>query len=264
MIIDGLIRWINIFYKPRQFRTLPRLIKSEKHSWPIIITGYILSNAPEGGHHGDHGDHGHSSKEHEEKEEPEEEAKEEEPKDEGDSEKSDDAEESDSGDEGKEVDTPDTSDDEGKEETKKAADEDIPDAKGGVKERIESDKAIKLGESSEEGDKVIYCLDLTYQLLTIYRAPPLNLQETKTHSPESRRVCPTLIQNTQPILPMIQTRARRAKVCQKRLRQREPSTQRDRRYNLILLYLYCGFQALLLRLSIMRGRVSDTDYVPVW
>ncbi|KAH8668104.1 hypothetical protein BGZ60DRAFT_408600 [Tricladium varicosporioides] len=83
---------------------------------------FILSNAPEGGHHGDHGAHGHSSKEHKEKAKPEEEAKEE-TKDAGDSETSDDAEESDSGDEGKEIDTPDTSDDEGKEETNKAADE---------------------------------------------------------------------------------------------------------------------------------------------
>jgi len=119
---------------------------------------YILSNSPESSHgHGDHGD-GHG-KEHEEQHE-EEESKDEEPKeeskDEGEEKEtssdaeekdSDKSEDSDSGDE-KETDTPDTSDDEGSDGSEdKNTKKHIPDAKGGAKKRVESNKSIKAGEN---------------------------------------------------------------------------------------------------------------------
>lgn len=145
---------------------------------------YLISTAPDTSHHGgdhggDHGDdHGksHDEDDEESEDEGEDQPKNTEEKDDSDTEKS---EDSDSGDKGKGADTPDTSDDEGKGETKKAAAdvkfkgstkegeapdsrEHVPDAKGGAKKRINSDKAIKLGgdeeatdgDSSEEKDKV--------------------------------------------------------------------------------------------------------------
>lgn len=124
---------------------------------------YLLSNAPEPAHgHGDHGDS--HSKEHEEhKEELKEESTDEpetESKDEGDEkEVSNDAEDkdseksqdSDSGDdEKKEADTPESSDDEDSEVKEDGnIEKSIPDAKGGSKKRLESDKGAKVGENDK-------------------------------------------------------------------------------------------------------------------
>lgn len=126
---------------------------------------WYLWPSGEDAHHGGHGD-AHSKKHGEE---PEEESKDEgedsktadarekaEVKSEGeekpaesedkdaDSEKS---EDSDSEEEGKDANTPDTSDDEGQTNTRKST----PDAKGGNKVRLESNKGIKQGEVAQEG-----------------------------------------------------------------------------------------------------------------
>lgn len=120
---------------------------------------YLLSNAPDTSHgHGDHGDdhgksHGKKEESEEPKDEPEEESEgksEESGEDDKDSEKS---EDSDSGDEDKAADTPDTSEDEGEADTKEdgKTKKSVPDAKGGSKKRIESDKGEKQGDLGKEG-----------------------------------------------------------------------------------------------------------------
>lgn len=129
---------------------------------------YLLSNAPKPTHgHGDHGD-SHSKEHKDEHEEESKDESEEESKDESeDKEASTDAEDNDSeksadsdsgDDEKKEADTPDTSDDEGAEDSEAKEDgntkKHVPDAKGGAKQRIESNKAIKAGKSDSSDDTV--------------------------------------------------------------------------------------------------------------
>lgn len=120
---------------------------------------YLLQNAPDTSHsHGEHGDdHGKS---HGEEEQPDEEPVEEPAKSE-DGESQDEEqdskkpEESGSDDGDNEADTPDTSDDEGSDEDKQDGNtvKHIPDAKGGAKKRLESEKGIKQGEASKtDGD----------------------------------------------------------------------------------------------------------------
>ena len=121
---------------------------------------YLLSNAPDTSHgHANHGDdhgksHGEEEEETEEQSKDEPEEKSEETADEkGDGEDSEKPADSDSEDEAKEADTPDTSEDEGEEGPKKDSNttKSFPDAKGGNKKRIESDKGIKQGQVATEG-----------------------------------------------------------------------------------------------------------------
>jgi len=117
---------------------------------------YLLSNAPDTSHgHDDHGDsHGEShGEEHEE--EPKEESKEEGEKSEDAEEKgeeSEKSEDSDSEDGTKDADTPDTSDDEGEDDSSDAKNtkKTSPDAKGGIKKKLESNKGAKAGETGAE------------------------------------------------------------------------------------------------------------------
>jgi len=119
---------------------------------------YLLANGSDTSHgHDDHGEvHGKSHGDEEEAEEESKDVSEEKTEDSSeekeDSEKS---EDSDSEEDEKETDTPDTSDDEEEDEktTKKDGNsaKSVPDAKGGIKKRIESEKGIKQGEGETEG-----------------------------------------------------------------------------------------------------------------
>lgn len=129
---------------------------------------WLLSNGPDTSHHGDHGS-GHGASHHKEKEEEvesseeesKEESKEEEPKaeeedakPEEDDKKSESSEDSDS--EESKKDTPPSSDDEGGDDKVSESDEgDVtkktyPDAKGGIKKRLESNKSIRQGADDSE------------------------------------------------------------------------------------------------------------------
>ncbi|KAI9051489.1 hypothetical protein LZ554_004535 [Drepanopeziza brunnea f. sp. 'monogermtubi'] len=119
---------------------------------------WILSKAPDASHgHGGHGgEHGEAhGEEHKEEAEEEAEDKAEEKSDEAEA-KSDDSgksEESDSDDDKDESNTPKTSDDEGEEKSSddgKNTKTIVPDAKGGNKKRLESNKGIKAGETDSE------------------------------------------------------------------------------------------------------------------
>jgi len=105
---------------------------------------YLISNAPDTSHgHEDHGgDHGSKShgEEHVE-EEPEVEPEDGNEKGEEDSNKSEDSD-------SEAADTPDTSDDEAEDGNTKSS---TPDAKGGNKKRIESDKGEKQGDLGAQG-----------------------------------------------------------------------------------------------------------------
>ncbi|PBP18209.1 hypothetical protein BUE80_DR011100 [Diplocarpon rosae] len=114
----------------------------------VPATWWILSNAPET-HHNDHHVEEHGEQDHNEKE----------PEEDGESadkseETSDDADvksvESDN--DNKEAKISETSDDkeEGEESSEKNTKKSIPDAKGGSKKRIESNQAIKAGETDPE------------------------------------------------------------------------------------------------------------------
>lgn len=113
---------------------------------------WLLSNSPDTSHgHGGHDD-GHG-KSHDEESEPEDESTDD-ADGSADDKGSERSEDSDSGDDSKEADTPDTSDDEG-EEPKKDGNivKSIPDAEGGNKKRLESEKGIKEGEGEPTGGK---------------------------------------------------------------------------------------------------------------
>lgn len=117
---------------------------------------YLLKNGPYTSHgHEDHGDaHGTKHEEEESKDEDSEEkseAKLDDGEDKADDKESEKSEESESDSEDNGADTPDTSDDEGEatpdaKNTRKS----IPDAKGGSKARLESNKSIKQGEGDPE------------------------------------------------------------------------------------------------------------------
>lgn len=204
---------------------------------------YLLSNTPEPAHgHGDHGDsHGEEHEEEhkeESKDEPEEESKDEDKEassdaEDKDSEKSEDSDSVD--DEKKGANTPDSSDNEGAEDSEAKEDgntkKHIPDAKGGAKKRIESDNAIKAGESASSDDAV--CLDQTMKLCSFANVPrplrPSHL-EARTHRRRSKKDSQTRIQSTLLISPTIPQRARRVKVHRILLRSRELLTQKDLKY----------------------------------
>ncbi|TVY17827.1 hypothetical protein LARI1_G004794 [Lachnellula arida] len=121
------------------------------------ILWYLLQNGPDTSHgHDDHGDaHGTKHEEEESKDEDSEEKSEEKSddgEDKADDKESEKSEESESDGEDKGADTPDTSDDEGEAKdtnTRKS----IPDAKGGSKARLESNKSIKQGEGDSPEDQ---------------------------------------------------------------------------------------------------------------
>jgi hypothetical protein len=111
---------------------------------------YLVSNAPDTSHgHDDHGDpHGAAHGKKHEDEPKEEDGEGEKSEDtEGEEEESQKSEDSDDEDNGE--DTPDTSEDEGVDDGKNTKTAN-PDAKGGIKKRSESKKAIKAGESDDE------------------------------------------------------------------------------------------------------------------
>ncbi|TVY92776.1 hypothetical protein LAWI1_G003130 [Lachnellula willkommii] len=122
------------------------------------ILWYLLQNGPDTSHgHDDHGDaHGTKHEEEESKDEDSEEKSEEKSddgEDKADDKESEKSEESESDGEDKGADTPDTSDDEGEAKdtnTRKS----VPDAKGGSKARLESNKSIKQGEGDSPEDQV--------------------------------------------------------------------------------------------------------------
>ncbi|KAK6584878.1 hypothetical protein PZA11_003102 [Diplocarpon coronariae] len=121
----------------------------------VPATWWILSNAPES-HHNDHHGEEHGEQEHEEGSEEEEESEENPEETSGNADaKSDDSNRSDeagSDEDNKEANTPLTSDDEGQgeESSEKNTKKIIPDAKGGNKKRIESNQAIKAGETDPD------------------------------------------------------------------------------------------------------------------
>ncbi|TVY33259.1 hypothetical protein LSUB1_G007186 [Lachnellula subtilissima] len=114
---------------------------------------YLLKNGPDTSHgHDDHSD-AHGTK-HEEEDSEE---KSDEGEDKADDKESEKSEESESDSEDKGADTPDTSDDEGEGEAEDTSDDkntrkSVPDAKGGSKARLESNKSIKQGEGDPEDE----------------------------------------------------------------------------------------------------------------
>ena len=103
-------------------------------------------------------------------------------------EKSEKSEDSDSEEDKKDADTPDNSEDESEDDsgddknTKKTS----PDAKGGNKKRLESNKAIKAGET--DGEVCSHKVQSQDQVLITNRPLPPSLLGARTHKVESRRV----------------------------------------------------------------------------
>jgi hypothetical protein len=197
---------------------------------------YILTSIDAGSHGHDDHEEGHGEKHGEEHEEEEkEEAEEEKPVES--EEKSEDSDDSESGEE-KEADTPETSDDEEDDESEgKNTKKHIPDAKGGAKKRIDSNNSKTLGEKPESdhedapADKVCLIEADSGTLFDEYRLLPRNRLVVTTPRVESKKVSPTLIPSTPPILEVAQRRARKPTVNLRQLNLREPWIQKGQRYD---------------------------------
>ena len=112
----------------------------------------------------------------------------------------------------------------------------IPDSKGFNKKRIESHYGKQLGEAQEseqdpEG-KDLVSLDYFESYVkadNCRRGHRQSQQAAWTHNLGSKRASPTQAPSTPQILPMIQTRVRKAKGCRRQPKRRELSIQIDHR-----------------------------------